>query len=270
MAPGSPLARCMAMTVLALGTAGLARAEDAPLPASPKSPESRRLPSAATSRSAPVRQGTPRSVDGMDQMDPNDRRCAPRRPRRSSGRRKDRSPAAAAIVQASEMAYKPAQGLVGPTDPADPALLARGAHHRRVIPAPTPRRKIPTDADPFPRWESTSAIFACRPMSSRTSVTSPIRSRDGRDRLGEFDHRSRRRVAIELEPRPAVGELKAGYTDYFQTGAANAPYGSGKLDGRLDVTRDLDFDAEGRFNVAEVAVSSLGLAAAATSPLTRC
>jgi hypothetical protein len=33
------------------------------------------------------------------------------------------------------------------------------------------------------------------------------------------------------------------------------------LDGRLDVTRDLSFDAEGRFNVAEQTFASLGLAA---------
>ena len=60
-----------------------------------------------------------------------------------------------------------------------------------------------------------------------------------------------------------TGELKAGYNDYFQAGAANAPYGTGKLDGRLDVTRELSFDAEGRFNVTNVPVSNLGLTAAA-------
>jgi hypothetical protein len=55
------------------------------------------------------------------------------------------------------------------------------------------------------------------------------------------------------------GSLKGGYTDYFADPQDNAPYGGGVLDGRLDVTRDLSFDAEGRFNFAEQTLSSLGL-----------
>jgi hypothetical protein len=55
------------------------------------------------------------------------------------------------------------------------------------------------------------------------------------------------------------GLLKGSYTDYFAEPADNTPTGSGTLDGRLDVTRDLAFDAEGRFNVAEQTLSSLGL-----------
>ncbi|MBV8663276.1 MAG: outer membrane beta-barrel protein, partial [Hyphomicrobiales bacterium] len=39
------------------------------------------------------------------------------------------------------------------------------------------------------------------------------------------------------------GSFKGGYNDYFAAPASNAPYGSGVLDGRLDVTRDLSFDA---------------------------
>ncbi|MGO4871179.1 MAG: outer membrane beta-barrel protein [Roseiarcus sp.] len=55
------------------------------------------------------------------------------------------------------------------------------------------------------------------------------------------------------------GSLKGGYTDYFSDPQANIPYGSGVLDGRLDVTRDLSFDAEGRFNVSKQTLASLGL-----------
>lgn len=61
------------------------------------------------------------------------------------------------------------------------------------------------------------------------------------------------------------GMLKAGYTDYFDAPADNAPAASGTLDGRLDVTRDLSFDAEGRFNVVAQTLASLGLATAAAS-----
>ncbi len=64
------------------------------------------------------------------------------------------------------------------------------------------------------------------------------------------------------------GSLKGGYTDYFAAPADNAPYGSGALDGRLDVTRDLSFDAEGRFNVSEQTLASLGLVSGAAAGAT--
>jgi hypothetical protein len=55
------------------------------------------------------------------------------------------------------------------------------------------------------------------------------------------------------------GALKGSYADYFSDPQANAPNANGVLDGRLDVTRDLSFDAEGRFNVSEQTLASLGL-----------
>jgi hypothetical protein len=67
------------------------------------------------------------------------------------------------------------------------------------------------------------------------------------------------------------GQLKAGYTDYFQEPVLSAPYGSGTLDGRYDVSKDLSFDAEGRFAIAQESETSLGLGSTgsgAISPLT--
>ena len=61
------------------------------------------------------------------------------------------------------------------------------------------------------------------------------------------------------------GSLKGGYTDYFGAPVDDAPYGSGTLDGRLDVTRDLSFDAEGRFNVSTQTLTSLGVTSATAS-----
>ncbi len=55
------------------------------------------------------------------------------------------------------------------------------------------------------------------------------------------------------------GDFKGGYTDYFAAPNYNAPFGSGTLDGRYDVSRDLAFDAEGRFNVMEEPVTALGV-----------
>ena len=51
--------------------------------------------------------------------------------------------------------------------------------------------------------------------------------------------------------------MKAGYTDYFATPAASGDYGSGVADVRVDATRDLSFDAEGRFNFAPRAALQL-------------
>jgi hypothetical protein len=64
------------------------------------------------------------------------------------------------------------------------------------------------------------------------------------------------------------GTLKGAYTDYFANPQDNAPTGSGVLDGRLDVTRDLSFDAEGRFNVSEQTLASLGLVSAGAAAAT--
>jgi hypothetical protein len=55
------------------------------------------------------------------------------------------------------------------------------------------------------------------------------------------------------------GQLKGAYTDYFDDPNANSPTSSGTLGGRYDVSRDLTFDAEGRFAIAEQTLASLGL-----------
>jgi hypothetical protein len=55
------------------------------------------------------------------------------------------------------------------------------------------------------------------------------------------------------------GALKTGYADYFATPGYDAPYANGAVDGRLDVARDLSFDAEGRFSIAEQTLASLGV-----------
>jgi hypothetical protein len=70
-----------------------------------------------------------------------------------------------------------------------------------------------------------------------------------------------------------TGDLKGGYTDYFANHSADTPYGSGALHGQYDVSKDLDFDAEGRFNVTSITAASLGLGSGVafanpTQPLT--
>ena len=61
------------------------------------------------------------------------------------------------------------------------------------------------------------------------------------------------------------GQLKGAYTDYFDDSSASSPTASGAIDGRYDASRDLSFDAEGRFNISEQTLTSLGLGAGTSS-----
>ena len=60
------------------------------------------------------------------------------------------------------------------------------------------------------------------------------------------------------------GELKGGYTDYFATPEASGPYGSGIVDEKIEATRDLTFDDEGRFAIAPQSLSNFGVATGAS------
>lgn len=55
------------------------------------------------------------------------------------------------------------------------------------------------------------------------------------------------------------GDFKGGLTDYFADHSADAPFASGLLDGRFDASRDLRFDAEGRFVLTTMTAGALGL-----------
>lgn len=48
------------------------------------------------------------------------------------------------------------------------------------------------------------------------------------------------------------GELRAGYADYLQVKNVNRPDAAGKLDGRIDITRDSSFDYGGAVNVSTI------------------
>jgi hypothetical protein len=57
------------------------------------------------------------------------------------------------------------------------------------------------------------------------------------------------------------GQIKGGYNDYFATPEASGSYGSGTVDGKIEATRDLVFDDEGRFAIAPQSLSNFGVAA---------
>jgi hypothetical protein len=61
------------------------------------------------------------------------------------------------------------------------------------------------------------------------------------------------------------GQLKGAYTDYFDDPKDDSPNASGALGGRYDASRDLSFDAEGRFAVSDQTLTSLGLGSATGS-----
>ncbi|HMN72360.1 MAG TPA: outer membrane beta-barrel protein [Rhodoblastus sp.] len=48
------------------------------------------------------------------------------------------------------------------------------------------------------------------------------------------------------------GELRAGYSDYLQVKNVNRPDAAGKVDGRIDVTRDTELDYGGTVNVTTI------------------
>ena len=66
-----------------------------------------------------------------------------------------------------------------------------------------------------------------------------------------------------------TGSAKLGYNEYFQTPEASAPYGSGVVDYRVDASRDLSFDTEGRFNLSTETNAALGIGGASSQTLTR-
>lgn len=130
-----------------------------------------------------------------------------------------------------------------------------------ALPAAPPLRKIPLEDKPYDPlgvrigdlnlkpyieedggWASNPALVAGPPKGSAFETTEAG-------------------VALQSDwSRSDVhGELKAGYTDYFEEPVLSAPYGSGPLDGRYDISKELSFDGEGRFNVAPESQSSLGL-----------
>jgi hypothetical protein len=142
-----------------------------------------------------------------------------------------------------------------------------------AVPAAPPLRKIPVDENPYdPQglrlgdinlkpyieedggWASNPAQIAGPPRGSTFETTE----------VGAA-------LQSDWSRSDVHGQLKAGYTDYFQEPVLSAPYGSGTLDGRYDVSKDLSFDGEGRFNIAQESESSLGLGSNGTSiisPLT--
>lgn len=156
--------------------------------------------------------------------------------------------------------------------------LRGGAEAPALVPAPDvaalplapSRRAIRREARPFdpvgiyvgdlkltPYFEQ-SAGFATNPFGSASAAKGSALSKS--------------EIGVGLQSNWSRNELTGaahiGYNEYFQAPGASAPYGSGVVDYRVDATRDLAFDTEGRFNVANQTNAQLGLGGATTQSLT--
>lgn len=269
MAPGSRTLLCLAVAAVAWGPLAPARAEDPPLlpltDSNPRPP----APAGTANMVDELRpaQGTIRAEDAMDLANPGDMtmRAKPNAPKPNAPKPKlkktDLLPPLRSYKRATLV--NPAPALQGAIDPADPALLPP-TPTTAVIPAPTPRRRIPADDDPYQPLGIDAGNLRLLPYVEQDigSNSNPLSSAAAK---GSLFSTTEAGVALKSNwSRDEItGELKAGYNDYLGAESANAPYGSGKLDGRVDVTRDISLDAEGRFNLTEAPVANLGLAAAA-------
>ena len=143
-------------------------------------------------------------------------------------------PANAPALRGSPADVDSAKALPAEFPPPGPTIAA--------IPAAPPLRKIPADENPYDPlglrlgdsdinlkpyieedggWASNPAQISGPPRGSTFETTE---------------------VGVALQSDWSTsdlhGQLKAGYTDYFQEPVLSAPYGSGTLDGRYDVSKD--------------------------------
>jgi hypothetical protein len=139
-----------------------------------------------------------------------------------------------------------------------------------ALPTPPPRRKIRPDDKPFEPVGLFVGNLRLTPYVEQNIgyASNPFGVASGA-RGSAF---SQTEVGVGLQSNWSRNELtgsaKVGYNDYVQTPSASAPYGAGVVDYRYDASRDLSFDTEGRFNVANETNAQLGLNGSAAESLT--
>jgi hypothetical protein len=204
-------------------------------------------------------------IASPDQEPPNDQTPAQTAKKNAKKAKTKKDAAALPALQP----YRAAQrlGLRGGPVAADPAN--GGLPGEPPTPGPTiaaipeapPLRKIPADDNPYDPLGLRLGDLNLKPYVEEDGgwASNPAQI-SGPPRGSSFETTE---VGAALQSdwsRSDVhGQLKAGYTDYFQEPVLSAPYGSGTLDGRYDVSKDLSFDGEGRFAIAQESESSLGL-----------
>ena len=208
---------------------------------------STRLGDTSIPKAKPVKKPRPRLKTGA---------LPPLRPYRGAQRLGLRGGAADKTVDAS--------GLPVTYDPPPPAIAATANPDERPQ-----RRKIPTDENPFEPLGLRLGDMTLKPYVEEDVgyASNPLGAQSGAK--GSWFDTTEAGLSWQSDwnRNDFHGQLKEGYTDYFTASDASGAYGSGVADARVDATRDVAFDAEGRFNVTPQSLSSFGLTSSqGTSP----
>ena len=138
-----------------------------------------------------------------------------------------------------------------PTVRSAPQTAARNTYANVYRPSDAPlRRPLPVETDPFDAVGVRVGEFLLRPaievgygMDSNPNRTPSGPRSNFYQILPELQARS-------LWSRHEVSAvLRGSYTGYDTLSSANRPTADGRINGRLDATRDLRFDGEGRFSI---------------------
>jgi hypothetical protein len=150
-------------------------------------------------------------------------------------------------------------GLKGGPPSEDPNLVP--APTIAALPTPPPKRKPKPDDNPFDPTGVMVGDLRLTPFAEEDlgySTNPNFVAGPTRGSLFETTD-----VGLGLQSDWSRDDLHAslhgGYTDFFSVPQANTPDASGSIGGRLDVSRDLSFDAEGRFLVATQLPGSVSL-----------
>ncbi|MGD0639472.1 MAG: outer membrane beta-barrel protein [Roseiarcus sp.] len=253
-------ARCLALGVLALASIvapAASFAQDAASDALGLRGDAEALATAAqTPTAANLGPSTPDPVNAVTSGDAN-----------PAAKDKKPHPKKAAKPARPVGVYPGAQRLGQRGGPPDLASGQTPSPTIAAIPPPPPRRRAAADDKPFdPLGISVGDLKLAPYVEEDLGVASNPALAAGPQKGSAFET-TEAGLALQSDwsRSDLHGSLKGGYTDYFADPQANVPYGGGVLDGRLDVTRDLSFDAEGRFNVSEQTLASLGLVAGGTA-----
>jgi hypothetical protein len=176
-------------------------------------------------------------------------------------------PAKAAPKRLPLGVYPGAQRLGLRGGPPEPSEAQTPAPTIAAIPPPTPRRRTPVDDKPFDPVGIPVGDLKLTPYVEEDLgwASNPGLAAGSQKGSGFETTEGGLGVQSDWSSSELHGTVKGGYTDYFGAPSDNAPYGNGVLDGRLDVTRDLSFDTEGRFTVSTQTLTSLGLTSASSS-----
>jgi hypothetical protein len=144
-----------------------------------------------------------------------------------------------------------------------PALDANAVASPTVaaLPTPAPKRKPKPDDNPFdPTGVMVGDLRLAPSIEEDLGYSSNPDLLSGPTRGSMFETTD---LGLGLQSDWSRNDLHAtlhgGYTDFFSAPQANTPNATGTVGGRLDVSRDLAFDAEGRFLVATQLPGSVSL-----------